>query len=262
MRHLASMNLRAILVEEANPFILLSVMVQYSPTITLLNALWTQSKLPVNLAVESKTDISPSWLGPCHNHRFNTLGAETKWQPFLNDIFKCIFLNWNFDWNLFPRVQLTKFEFRHWFRWWLGAGQASSHYLNQWWLVYRRIYSSLGLNELSNFIFIWKDYVPCPCVQIFVPTSTGFLAFLSDSVHSADTAEYWWHHPRKYQGLGQSSSRIHSSDLQQYMAGYFADLSPFSLIPKRFMIFFGHANQYRTKASMFQISWFHKKKTY
>ena len=26
--------------------------------------------------------------------------------------------------------------FQHWFRLWLGADQATSHYLNQWWLVY------------------------------------------------------------------------------------------------------------------------------
>ena len=51
-----------------------------------------------------------------------------------------------FHWSLFPTVQLTIFQ--HWFRLWLGAVQATSHYLNQWWLVYRRIYASLGLNEL------------------------------------------------------------------------------------------------------------------
>ena len=51
-----------------------------------------------------------------------------------------------FDWSLFPRVQLSIFQ--HWFRYWLGADQATSHYLNQWWLFYRRIYASLGLNEL------------------------------------------------------------------------------------------------------------------
>ena len=28
--------------------------------------------------------------------------------------------------------------------------QATSHYLNQWWLVYRRIYASFGLNEKSH----------------------------------------------------------------------------------------------------------------
>ena len=50
-------------------------------------------------------------------------------------------------WSLFLRVQLTIFQ--HWFRWWLGAVQATSHYLNQWWLVYRCIYASLGLNELK-----------------------------------------------------------------------------------------------------------------
>ena len=52
-----------------------------------------------------------------------------------------------FHWSLFPRVQLTIFQ--QWFRLWLGAVQATSHYLNQWWLVYRRIYASLGLIELS-----------------------------------------------------------------------------------------------------------------
>ena len=52
------------------------------------------------------------------------------------------FVEWkclNTDWN-----------FQHWFRKWLGAVQATSHYLNQWWLVYRRIYASLGLNELKT----------------------------------------------------------------------------------------------------------------
>ena len=52
----------------------------------------------------------------------------------------------NFYWSLFLRVKLTMLQ--HWFRYWLGAVQATSHYLNQWWLVYWRIYVSLGLNEL------------------------------------------------------------------------------------------------------------------
>ena len=51
-----------------------------------------------------------------------------------------------FHWSLFLRVQLTIFH--HWFRWWLGAYQATSHYLNQWWLDLRRIYASLCLNDL------------------------------------------------------------------------------------------------------------------
>ena len=39
--------------------------------------------------------------------------------------------------------------FYHWFRQWLGADQATSHYLNQWWLIYWRINASLGHNELT-----------------------------------------------------------------------------------------------------------------
>ena len=52
-----------------------------------------------------------------------------------------------FHWILFPGVQLTIFQ--HWLRSWLGTSQATSHYLNQWWFVYWRIYASLGLNELN-----------------------------------------------------------------------------------------------------------------
>ena len=64
-----------------------------------------------------------------------------------------------FHWSLVSRVPLTIFQ--HWFWLWLGADQATSHYLNQWWSVYWRIYASLGLNELSNFFlktYIWANY--------------------------------------------------------------------------------------------------------
>ena len=48
---------------------------------------------------------------------------------------------------MFPRVQLTVFH--HWFRSWLGTGWTTSHYLNQWWIVYWLIHASLSLNELT-----------------------------------------------------------------------------------------------------------------
>ena len=51
-----------------------------------------------------------------------------------------------FHWNFFPRVQIIIFH--HCFRWWLGASQATSHYLKQWWLVDWPMYASLDLNEL------------------------------------------------------------------------------------------------------------------
>ena len=88
-----------------------------------------------------------------HTTLLNTLRPKQNGRHFTDDTFKRIFLNEMFEfrlkfhWSLFLRVQLTIFQ--QWFRWWLGAVQATSHYLNQWWLVYRRIYVSLGLNELN-----------------------------------------------------------------------------------------------------------------
>ena len=54
-----------------------------------------------------------------------------------DDIFKCIFMNKNYRipnkiaLKFFPWVQLTMNQ--HWFRQWLGAEHATSHYLNQCW---------------------------------------------------------------------------------------------------------------------------------
>ena len=49
---------------------------------------------------------------------------------------------------MFLRIQLTIFQ--HCFRKWLGAEQATNHYLNQCGLGRRRIYASLGFNELIS----------------------------------------------------------------------------------------------------------------
>ena len=71
-----------------------------------------------------------------------------------NDFFRMKMFEFRlrFHWNLFPRPQLTIFH--HWSRYWLGAGQATSHYLNQWLLLYWRIYASLGLNELRCLMLL------------------------------------------------------------------------------------------------------------
>ena len=39
---------------------------------------------------------------------------------------------------------------QHWLRWWLGAEQATSHYLSQWWPIHWRIYASPGLGGLTR----------------------------------------------------------------------------------------------------------------
>ena len=53
-----------------------------------------------------------------------------------------------FHLSLFLKTQSTIFQ--HWFRLWLGVVQVTSHYLDRRWLVHRRIYASLGLNELTG----------------------------------------------------------------------------------------------------------------
>ena len=63
---------------------------------------------------------------------------------------KMLEFRWRFHWSLFLRVQFTIIQY--WFRQWLGADQAISHYLTQWWLVYWRIYASLSLKELTFFL--------------------------------------------------------------------------------------------------------------
>ena len=79
-----------------------------------------------------------------------------------------------FHWSLFLRVELTIFQ--HWFRWWLGAYQATSHYLNQWWLIYWRIYASLGLINHEQLSGVIK----------FVPISYSHLMKFSIKLRSAD----------------------------------------------------------------------------
>ena len=82
--------------------------------------------------------------------------TETRWPTVCRRHFQVHFLEWryiNLHWffpEFFLRVKLTIFQ--HWFRWCLGADQATSHHLNQWWYVYRRTYASLGLNEWNNDI--------------------------------------------------------------------------------------------------------------
>ena len=67
----------------------------------------------------------------------------------------------SFHWSLFPRVQSKIFQ--HWCWYWFGAGQATSHYLNQWWLIYWHIYASLNLSELNSqkTSHIWPPLVSC-----------------------------------------------------------------------------------------------------
>ena len=79
--------------------------------------------------------------------KMDTISQTAFWSAF--SWMKMFEFRFQFHWNLFQRVQLTIFQ--HWFRWWLGAVQATSHFLNERWLNYRRIYAWLGLNELISY---------------------------------------------------------------------------------------------------------------
>ena len=71
----------------------------------------------------------------------NTLRPRQNGRHFADDIFKCIFLNE----NVWIPIEISlKFV-------------PKGHYLNQWWLVYWRIYASFGLNELIIGLYMIKQ---------------------------------------------------------------------------------------------------------
>ena len=93
---------------------------------------------PYRLTAEDPTQLThlpPDKMAAISQTVFSNAFSSMKMYKFLS----------RFHWYLFLRNQLTIFQ--HWFRWWLGIGQVTSHYLNQWWLVYWRIYASLWHTE-------------------------------------------------------------------------------------------------------------------
>ena len=98
------------------------------------------------------SSLETSWTLKCYLTHWGRDKMAAISQTMLSNAFSWMKMSefrLKFHWSLFIRIQLTIFQ--HWFRWWLGADQATSHYLNQWWLDYRCIYVSLGLNELICF---------------------------------------------------------------------------------------------------------------
>ena len=77
----------------------------------------------------------PQWVN-MRPRKMVAISQTTFWSAFSST--KMCEFRLNFYCSLFPCVQLTVFQ--HGF----------SHYLNQWWLVYWRIYASLDLNEWSQ----------------------------------------------------------------------------------------------------------------
>ena len=89
---------------------------------------------------------------------FNSSSRWTNCPPFWQTKFRDTF-SWmkmtefriKFHWNLFPGLQLTINP--HWFMHWLGADQATSHYLNQCWpSTLTRILSNYTPHKTMNTI--------------------------------------------------------------------------------------------------------------
>ena len=118
----------------------------YQATSYYLSQCWLRSLSPYGI---TRTE----WVNVCKHYVFlwsMKWGVLTHWGwDKMTTIFQTTFsiafssmkmceFRLRFHWNLFLSVKLTIFQ--HWFRWWLGADQGTSHYLNQWWLVHGRIY--------------------------------------------------------------------------------------------------------------------------
>ena len=95
------------------------------------------------------------------NTYINLLRLRQNGRHFADDFFKCIFLNENvrisikISLKFVPRVPIDNIQALVQIMAWRRQG--ASHYLNQWWLVYWRMYASLGLNELMPL------KIDCPC---------------------------------------------------------------------------------------------------
>ena len=107
----------------------------------LLIFLWRNNHLPCQLNIELDTlkwllahVLSAKWQAVARDWNLTHWGRD-KMAAIFQTTFSNEFL-WmkmyefrlSFHWSLFLGFQLTIFQ--HWFRQWLGAGQATSHYLN------------------------------------------------------------------------------------------------------------------------------------
>ena len=118
----------------------------YTAHITILKYAWQRLIIPQVLV-----QLWSVWIVADTTHIWGRDKMAAVSQTIFSNAFswmKMYEFRLKFHWSSFLRFQLTIFQ--HWFRYWLGAVQATSHYLNQWWLVYWRIYASLGLNELNQ----------------------------------------------------------------------------------------------------------------
>ena len=98
---------------------------------------------------------------------FNTLRLGQNGRHFPDNHLKCFFLNeniWisiNTSLKFVPKGRINNIPaFVQIMAWCQLGDKPTSHYLNQWWLDYWRIYVSLGLNELSYLHCLSLNFSP------------------------------------------------------------------------------------------------------
>ena len=157
----------SLIIDIGNCFISEVVFFPVFPTLSVQNLFFPGRYLPINTPV--KTGYRPKPSNPemkfqltfksvikMHfNFTLNTLRPRQYGWHFA-DIFKYIFFNENV-WILIkisltfvPKCPISNIPALVQI---MASVQATSHYLNQWWQVYRRIYASLSLNELNEVLF-------------------------------------------------------------------------------------------------------------
>ena len=113
----------------------------------------------------------------------NTLRPRLNGRHFADNIFKCIFLNENISiaikisLKFVPKGSINNIPALVQIMAWLL--QATSHNLNQWWSVYRRINASLGLNELT-----WhQESLDLDLSSGFVRPSDIYFQYILNKIH-------------------------------------------------------------------------------
>ena len=114
------------------------------------------------------TSPSPDPNAGLANLKLNTSRPRQNGHHFADDIFKCVFLNeniWisiNISLNLIPKGQINNIPLTVQIMAWRRPGDKPVS--EQWWLVYWRIFASLGLNALKIKLKTWtRQPVPMTC---------------------------------------------------------------------------------------------------
>ena len=91
----------------------------------------------------------PGWIRVLIQWGRDKMDASSQ-TTFSNAFFMKIFEFWLKFTEVCSQLTISQ----HSARYWLGVVQANSHYLNQWWLVYRRLYASLvnGKDMIMGYI--------------------------------------------------------------------------------------------------------------